>query len=179
MCGLAGDAGEWRIRCEALFNVTPISMLQRDTKQGRPLNTLRVLGSDSFAIPRDSQGMQGVDRRNGSLRDVVERARSLRRDLRAYIAQTATDQAESTREGTAAAGSSRSSEEGRRRRRSLLGGGGERAGEPSDLAGSDEREFRRRRTAEILESGGVVGNTDGDGLSRSIVAIPIEGPVGR
>lgn len=181
--GLVGDADDWQVRAEALFNVTPLPAMQRDTKQRREFDLLRVLGNDRSPIPRRSPGMQGsVDQRSSSLGDgrILERARTLRRDLRAYIAQTVTNQTENASQGSIAGESVGTLEEGRRRRRSLLGLGEEREEEGGGMSGSDEREFRRRRTAEILESGGGIGDGNGEGVGGAVVgAAPDEGPVGR
>jgi len=159
--GLAGEAGEWELRSEALFNASPLPALQREMKSAgrgpsRSLSNEHLLA----AVSNSSERQQGIGLSIGDGR-VLERARALRRDLRAYIAQT------TARDGVGNGSSAYDAAEpdilpnendNRRRRRSLLGlmeddlledEGSSSARE----ARSDEREFRRRRTAEILESG--------------------------
>lgn len=140
--GLAGTAEEWQLRSEALFNASSLPSLH-----GRP----KLGGSRTSCEPETSTSARQTPRHddddeNQRLPDlqaghILARARALRRDLRAFIAQTAV-----TTDSTPA--------RERRRPRDALGGQEEDAGSDSRRDGSSsEREFQRRRRAEVLESG--------------------------
>lgn len=180
--GLAGDALEWDQRSECKLNTTishPLRDYQKEIKVG------------SMASVHDMLLSTGTRDNNSRESEILERAQALRRDLRAFIARTSvldnhidsklppgcTASALKLTSALAPATSGVSNTNGRRRRSYHESRATQSALALSNGSARDEREFRRRRTAEILESGA-------EQLEREVSPLTVpgglfDGPVAR
>jgi hypothetical protein len=141
--GLAGRESEWQDSADTLFKCSALPSLNRDIKRFRGQRAGSEIGDSMTENSAET-------RRTG----VLARARAIRRDLRAFIDQTGVDESQEYSGGVSTT----------RRRRGV-------SAEDDGEEGMSEREFRRRRTAEILES------TNGRGDVEEVdVAIPLRLP---
>lgn len=173
--GLAGIAHEWAIRSETLFNASPLSVL--DFKVGR------ARGRSMCEAEENEEHHEGVEAgpaqsgRRASRRQRIGGQTGTRAMRPGFGTSRAADVGDNAyisgswniwpEDSVGEGGTSR-----RRRRLSLHLGidDDEDEGAPT----GEEREFRRRRTAEILESGQIKQ----DGAREVHVPLPFE-PVGR